>query len=255
GDPARTRNIAQRAQITGPQDDLAVRRPARLLKSHDLIIQTLPLTAEYVRPRDYDINLVRARRNRAPDFREALLQCIQARWKAGGDGRDADVGSLQRAPGCLHEQMVDTHGGHLNRKILDAKGLSHAVRHRLHRLRAQTPHAFLRVVPGESREVHAGNSPQEPGYLPILFDRSPRSQGSRATLNGAGVHPNTLNPIEVERHPGIHVRARTSSANPVRKQANIAASSFDVPEGASRNSFQMNTPQKAAIMVAPWPNP
>jgi len=57
------------------------------------------------------------------------------------------------------------------------------------------------------------------------------------------------------RWAGYSVRARTMSASPVRKLANIAASKAGVPGGAVRNSFQMNTPQNAAIIVAPWPSP
>jgi hypothetical protein len=51
------------------------------------------------------------------------------------------------------------------------------------------------------------------------------------------------------------VRAITMRASPIRKLPNIAASSVDVPSGAVRNSFQMNTPQIAATIVAPWPSP
>jgi len=56
-------------------------------------------------------------------------------------------------------------------------------------------------------------------------------------------------------HRSYSVRAKTMSASPVRKLANIAANKVDVPGGAVRNSFQMNTPQNAATIVAPWPSP
>src|SRR5215472_17055944 len=50
-------------------------------------------------------------------------------------------------------------------------------------------------------------------------------------------------------------RARIISASPARKQPNMAAINRLVPGGAARNSFQMNTPQKAATIVAPCPSP
>ncbi len=39
------------------------------------------------------------------------------------------------------------------------------------------------------------------------------------------------------------------------KRANINTINRFVPRGASLNSFHTNTPQSAATMVAPWPNP
>ncbi len=55
--------------------------------------------------------------------------------------------------------------------------------------------------------------------------------------------------------PPTQVRASTISASPARKLPNMAASNVEVPAGAVRNSFQINTPQNAATMVAPWPSP
>src|SRR5208283_1335047 len=51
------------------------------------------------------------------------------------------------------------------------------------------------------------------------------------------------------------VRAKMISASPTRKQPNMAAINRVVPGGAVRNSFQMNSPEKAATMVAPCPSP
>jgi hypothetical protein len=58
-----------------------------------------------------------------------------------------------------------------------------------------------------------------------------------------------------QRQKNQLVRARMMSARPTRKHPNIAAINLKVPSGASRNSFQMKTPQNAAIIVAPWPSP
>lgn len=51
------------------------------------------------------------------------------------------------------------------------------------------------------------------------------------------------------------MRASTISMSPAMNEANIIARSLFVPAGAVLNSFQMNTPQSAATMVAPWPMP
>src|SRR6202007_3020807 len=45
------------------------------------------------------------------------------------------------------------------------------------------------------------------------------------------------------------------NASPARKHANMETINLDVPDGAARNSFQINTPQNAATIVAPCPSP
>ena len=50
-------------------------------------------------------------------------------------------------------------------------------------------------------------------------------------------------------------RAATISVRPTTNAVNISARRREVPAGAPVNSFQMNTPQKAATSVAPWPSP
>src|ERR1700747_780334 len=45
------------------------------------------------------------------------------------------------------------------------------------------------------------------------------------------------------------------NTSPTRKQANMETINLDVPDGAVRNSLQINTPQNAATIVAPCPSP
>jgi hypothetical protein len=50
-------------------------------------------------------------------------------------------------------------------------------------------------------------------------------------------------------------RATTISVRPTTNAANMSARRREVPGGAFLNSFQINTPHKAATRVAPCPNP
>ena len=88
-------------------------------------------------------------------------------------------------------------------QILDAEAFNDVALQRVARLGAEPPHAIGRVVAAERGQVHAGDGAQQPRGLRFLFHGAPRNVGRRAALDGAGVHANAFNPIEIERNAAV----------------------------------------------------
>jgi hypothetical protein len=70
-------------------------------------------------------------------------------------------------------------------------------------LGAEPSHPAGRVVAGEGGEVHQGDGAQEPRGLPLALDRTAGLERRRPTLDRAPVHPDLLDPFELERHPRV----------------------------------------------------
>ena len=71
------------------------------------------------------------------------------------------------------------------------------------RLGAQPPHVAGRVVAGERGEIDQRDRAQQPRRLPLLLDRAPRRDRRRAPLDGAAVHADGADDVEVQRNPWV----------------------------------------------------
>ena len=58
GDETGPRHVAQRSEVSGAEDHLAVRRTTRLLEGRDLLVKTLPVSGEHVSAGDDDVDLM-----------------------------------------------------------------------------------------------------------------------------------------------------------------------------------------------------
>jgi len=97
----------------------------------------------------------------------------------------------------------NTHRRDFDTKFLDAKFLHEFPLNGLPGLGAQAAHALVGVVPGERSQVHAGDRAQKPCRLPFLLHRSPGYLRLGAALHCARIHPNVLEPIQVERNARV----------------------------------------------------
>ncbi len=88
-------------------------------------------------------------------------------------------------------------------EALDAKFLDELLLNRLSRLGTQSANAFVGVVAGKCRQIHAGYGAQKPGRLPFLLNRSPGADGLRAPLDSAGVHAHRVHPIQIQRDAAV----------------------------------------------------
>src|SRR5208337_174726 len=99
--------------------------------------------------------------------------------------------------------VIHADGADLNVKCFDSQLLHDFTLDRLARFRAETPDALLVVVATQRGKVHAGDSAEHPGDLPVLFHGPACHQGGGAALDRAGVHANLLQPIQIQRSPAI----------------------------------------------------
>jgi hypothetical protein len=103
---------------------------------------------------------------------------------------------------------------HANSRNLDAEGLNAKPLHqsflqRVLGLRAQTAYAFVGVVSGKRRQVHASDSAKQPGSLPIFLNGSPGDVTLRSPFDGTGIHTHLLNPVEIQRDATIRKKCFT----------------------------------------------
>src|SRR5271167_218198 len=111
---------------------------------------------------------------------------------------------------------------------------------------------FLQV-PAENAAVLWSMVPRNLDLMPTQCEeaRTPQSKRKRSVVSPeqkcqgkSSVRGWPSDRIVARLNQDQLMRARMMSARPTRKQPNIAAINREVPSGASRNSFQMNTPQK-----------
>ena len=97
--------------------------------------------------------------------------------------------------------------------------------------------------------VVEGNGCHNNAACDDTFSWFPRSDlGQPGTEHRTTISPTTYSFTETHRHTILAIMTRL---RPTIKNINIGASNLFVPAGADLNSFQMNTPQSAAIIVAP----
>src|SRR6516225_5811874 len=197
------RYVAQRRQVSRPQNDLKVCRAARVFKRHYFVVQLLPLRPEHVRARYYHVNFPRPRFDRSAHFGNPLFQRIQPCWKTRRNRSHGNLCAFQRPPRRFHEQVIHAHSSHLYVQALNPQFSLDFLLDRVPRLRTQPPHALIRVVTRKSGQVHTRDGSQQPRDLPILLHRSPGHQSRRPPFHRARIHTDVFHPIEIQRRAAI----------------------------------------------------
>ncbi len=174
-----------------------------LLERCDFVVQGLPASAKNMSSGDDNVNFMGARFDGSANLCHTFSERRKSCRKSRGDGGHVYAASLQCRQRGLDERVINAYGRNLHSELLDAK-FPHQIRlDRLPRFCTQTPYAFVRVIAGERRQVHARNRPQKPRRLPFFLDRSPCHLRLRAALHGAGVHAHFLYPVQIEWNPGV----------------------------------------------------
>src|SRR5579859_2627857 len=140
------RDIAQREQIAGAENNLEMRRTARVLEGDDFVIEFLPMRPEDVRARDDDVNFLRACRDGTANFGDAIFEGRQACGKTCRDRGDVDFCAFERATGSFNEEMIDADSSNLNIQIGNAELLHDVMLNRLPRLGAEAANALVGIV-------------------------------------------------------------------------------------------------------------
>src|ERR1700730_9401057 len=102
---------------------------------------------------------------------------------------------------------ADRAGGKV--QFLDAQLLNDVSLQGISRLGAEALHAFGAIVAAQGREVHAGDSAEQPSGLKLLLHRAARVDGASAPLHSAGIDANLLDPFEVEWYPAVRFQGST----------------------------------------------
>ena len=105
---------------------------------------------------------------------------------------------------------------------------------------------LLLVLLTLAAHASAQNGPDRPDKLDSILKK-------RASL-GNGQSRVIIRKADDAADADVAALVSLSGGSNKKKLANIAASKAEVPGGDPRNSFQINTPQNAAIIVAPWPS-
>src|SRR5258705_8898849 len=100
-----------------------MRRPTRIFERNYLVVEFLPLRAKHMRARDNDVNLLRACRDGAPNFRNAILERGKSRRKSGRNRGDINFRAFERAPRRFHKQVIDADSTNLNVEVRDSEFL------------------------------------------------------------------------------------------------------------------------------------
>jgi len=158
----------------------------------------LPSAAENVSTRNDNVNVLGPRLDGVPNFGYALGQWRKSCGKSSGDGGDTHIAAFECSSCCFYKPVVHANRSDLNFKIFDTQLLHQFVLNRLPGLSAQAENAFVRIVSGESREIHASYCAQQPRRLPIFFYGTPCDMGLRPAFHGTGIDSNLFYPIEVE---------------------------------------------------------
>ena len=173
--------------------------PQACLKGGDFVVQSLPLAIEDVRAGDDDVDLRGAGFHRTANLLDALGERREAGGKSSGDGGDGDAGSLQRFDRGFNEGVIDADGGDGEVKLFDAEALDQMALQRIAGLGAQPPYAVGGIVAAERGQVHAGNGAKQPRRLILFLDGAARAVRGRPALDRAGVDPDLVDPVDIER--------------------------------------------------------
>ena len=128
--------------------------------------------------------------------------------------------------------VIHAHRAHLDAELLDTEFLYEILLDGLSRLRAQSTHPLIRVIAGECSEVHAGDRTQEPRSLPCFLDRAAGYLALSAAFHCTGIHPNFLDPIQIERDAGVG-QERTFGERGDRARS-VLVSGCDIGPGFAR---------------------
>jgi len=104
---------------------------------------------------------------------------------------------------CFHECVVNANGRDLNAELLNPEIFCEFLLDGVASLRTQTAHSLFRVVARERGQVHAGYGAKKPGRLPFLLYCAPRDLRLGASFDGAGIHAQFLNPIQIEWNAAV----------------------------------------------------
>src|SRR5438105_9536465 len=119
--------------------------------------------------------------------------------------------------------------------MTDAQRVDEIGAQRAARFGAQPYNAPRGVVTLQRREIHAGDRTQQPGRLPFLLYSSACRDGRRAALDGAAIHPQPRNDVEVERDARIAIvgEKRTSryGPQPVRESSRLHGGTMRIAAG------------------------
>ena len=104
-------------------------------------------------------------------------------------------------------------GGNLNIQFFDAEPFDQVVLNRLAGLGTQAANALVSVVARQGGEVHAGDGTQQPRRLPVFFYGAARDVALRPTFDRAGVDPNLLHPIEIQRNAVVRYQGTSRESS------------------------------------------
>src|SRR5208282_2714561 len=169
----------------------------------DFVVEGLPFCGEDVGARDDDVDFVRTGFDGAADFFDALSERGEPGGEAGGDGGYANATAFEGAAGGFDEDVVDADGGDFDVERFDAEFCDEFVLEGLAGFGAETANAFVGVISGERRQIHARNGAEEPGGLVILFYGAACDDRLSAAFDGRGVDADVFDPVEIERDAAV----------------------------------------------------
>jgi len=162
---------------------------------------------------DDDVDFICAGFYGAADFVDTLRERRKAGGESGRDGSYGNAAAFQGAASDFYESVIDADSGNFDFERFDGELSYQLVRDGLAGFAAKAANAFVSVVAGKRRQIHAGDGSKKPGCLPIFFYRAARSEGLGAAFDGAGVDAHVFDPIEIEWNAAICFKGPASQVS------------------------------------------
>src|SRR6266566_1005070 len=159
-DKAGFANIAQGGKLMGRKDSLHMGFAASLTEGTYFVVESLPVTREYMGARDHNIDLGSSCFDGRPNFAQFLFQWVLTSGKARGDGSNGNIGAAQSFHGKSYEIMIDTDCSYLEIDIIGSKRVQNILAHRLTSFSAEAQDVARGIIARKCGKVDTSNGTQ-----------------------------------------------------------------------------------------------
>ena len=196
---------------------------AGIAEGAHLVVERLPIAGEDVGAGDDDVDLGGAGSDRGFNFGDALLERRKPGREACRDGGDGDAAAFEGAQRGLQHGVIDADRADLDGVISHAQCGQDVFADGLAGLGAQARDFGGSVIARQRGEVDGGDGLEQPGRLPVFFDRAARRDRGGAAFDGAAIDADIAQQVELERGAGIARRVLLRCGLRARHRGDVMA--------------------------------